>query len=262
MLLDIVHYRRYIHQNAVRDIRHRYAGTGLGLFWHVISPFMQILIYWVVFSSIMPVAIPGMEHVRGAYAVYLSSMLLPWVAFGDALSRGTGSFQENAAYLKRLPLPGHIFVATSVATATLQLGINLAILVVFSLALGWQPAWTWLLLPVICLLLEAMAFGMALILGTLNLFFRDVAQLLIVFLQIWMWSVPIVYTESILPKVIKPLLPYNPPYVFFLAIRNAFFLKILPPPWVWPVMLGWVALFLTVGFLVHWGLRSEVRDVL
>ena len=135
---------------------------------------MQIVIYGVVFSSIMPATMPGMEHVRGAYAVYLSSMLLPWVAFGDALSRGTGSFQENAAYLKRLPIPGPIFVATSVTTATLQLGINLVILVTFPLVLGWQPSWTWLLLPVVCVMLQMMAFGIALMLGTLNLFFRDV----------------------------------------------------------------------------------------
>jgi lipopolysaccharide transport system permease protein len=262
MLADLFQYRRYIRQNAVRDIRHRYAGTGLGFFWHVISPFMQILIYWIVFSRIMPVSIPEMDGVPGAYAVYLSSMLLPWVSFSDALSRGTGSFLENAAYLKRLPIPGHIFVATSVATATIQLGISLVILIIFSMALGWHPGWTWLLLPVVCVMLQVMGFGIGLLLGTLNVFFRDVAQFLTVFVQIWMWSVPIVYTETILPKAYRAILPFNPPYVFFLTIRDVFVQKILPPAWVWPAMAGWIVLFVAIGLFVFRGLRAEVRDVL
>jgi lipopolysaccharide transport system permease protein len=261
MLSDIFQYRRYIQQNAVREIKHRYAGTGLGLVWHVISPIMQIVIYWLVFSNLMPVTMPD-NTVRGAYAVYLSAMLLPWVAFADALQRGTGSFQENAAYLKRLPIPGHVFVATSVATASIQMSISVGILVVFALAMGWHPAWTWLLLPVVCALLQMMGFGIGLLLGTLNMFFRDVAQFLIVFLQLWMWSVPIVYLESILPKGLRAILPFNPPYAFFLAIRDVFFYEILPPAWVWPAMAGWIVLFVGIGLLTFRALQAEVRDVL
>ena len=73
---------------------------------------------------------------------------------------------------------------------------------------------------------------------------------------------PIVYPESILPAVLRPLLPYNPPYVFFLAIRDVFFLKVLPPEWVWLVMVGWIVFFVGIGLLTFRGLRAEVRDVL
>lgn len=268
MVSDLFRYRRYIFQNAMRDIRHRYAGTGLGLFWHVISPFLQILIYWLVFASIMKVP-DGKDGQHHSFAIYLCAGMLPWVSFSEAISRGTGSFQENASYLKRLPIPGHIFVATAAATATLQLGISLLILIIFSLSLGLQPTWTWALLPVVCALLQVMGFGIGLILATLNIFFRDVAQFLIVFLMIWMWSIPLVYPDPILypddmpvPGAFRRLLPWNPPYPFFRSIHDLFLRGVLPPAWVWPVMLMWIVLFVSVGLLMFRGLQSEVRDVL
>ncbi len=261
MLTDLFRYRSYIFQNAVRDIRHRYAGTGLGLFWHIIAPFMQIFIYWIVFSHIMPVP-AGKDGAQYYIVIYLCCGVLPWVSFSEAISRGTASFQENASYLKRLPIPGHIFVATAAVTATMQLGISLVILIAFSLSLGLHAAWTWTLLPLICLMLQIVAFGIGLILGTLNVFFRDVAQFLIVFLMIWMWSTPIVYMESILGRHVQRCLPLNPAYPFFRAIHNVFLDGTLPPVWVWPAMVGWIVLFVTLGLLMFRGLQSEVRDVL
>lgn len=198
-----------------------------------------------------------------SFAIYLCAGMLPWVSFSEAISRGTGSFQENAAYLKRLPIPGHIFVATAAATATMQLGISLLILAAFAMSLGLHPMWTWALLPVVCVLLQMMGFGIGLILGTLNIFFRDVAQFLVIFLMIWMWSVPIVYPEDMpLPAAFRQLLPLNPPYPFFRAIHQVFLEGTVPPAWAWGAMAGWIVFFVGAGLLMFNGLQSEVRDVL
>jgi lipopolysaccharide transport system permease protein len=255
---ELIQYRRYILKNAWRDMRHRFAGTGLGLFWHVISPLLQILVYYYVFSHIFQKVGFDLPGVKAPFAVYLCSGMLPWVSFTEAVVRGTGAFQENAAYLKKLPIPGPVFVATAAATATLQLSVSLAILILFSVSMGLHPTWMWLLLPVICALWQFLGFGIGLLLGTLNVFFRDVFQMLVVLLQIWMWSVPIVYLED----EFRPWWVLNPPYAYLHSVREVFLYGRLPELWLWGVMVGWAVVFVAAGMLVYRALRAELRDVL
>lgn len=259
MLSDLLPYHRYIRQNAVRDIRHRYAGTGLGLFWHVISPLMQIAIYYYVFTFKFHTeySIEGVKP-QFAFAVYLCSGMLAWVSFAEAVMRGTGAFHENAAYLKKLPIPGPVFVAKTSVAATIQMGISMVLLVCFSLLVGLRPMWTWLLLPVVCILWQGMGFGLGLLLGTLNVFFRDVLQITSVLLQIWMWSVPIVYLD--LPLQRWGVL--NPPYAYVMGLRDVFLRGEVPGVWEWVGMVGWVVVMGLAGLGVFRGMRGEVRDVL
>lgn len=258
MLSDVLPYHRYIRQNALRDIRHRYAGTGLGWFWHVVSPMLQIAIYYYVFSVKLKIdfELPGVKH--GAFALYLCAGMLPWVSFAEAVIRGTGAFQENASYLKKLPIPGPVFVATTAATAALQLSITLSLLFILALVMGLPARVTWLLIPLICVLWQTLGFGLGLFFGTLNVFFRDIVQMLIVFMQIWMWSVPVVYKETDFPG--WALL--NPPLAFVHALHGAFLYGELPTAAVWIAMVLWPVVAATGGMLVYRVLKGELRDVL
>src|SRR5215203_4287124 len=95
-------HRRYIWQGALADLRHRYAGTGLGVVWNVLHPLALIAVFSLVFSVIMRPR--GVEAPYG-YVLYLCSGLLPWLAFSECITRGANAFSENAAYLKKLPVP-------------------------------------------------------------------------------------------------------------------------------------------------------------
>jgi ABC-type polysaccharide/polyol phosphate export permease len=105
-------------------------------------------------------------------------------------------------------------------------------------------------------------FGLALGLSTLNVFFRDIGQVLGVLLQIWMWSLPIVYVEEMLPEGYRAGLPFNPAYPFVRTLR-ALYLEAAPPPaWMWGAMLGWGLVVGALGWLLLRRLRPEIRDVL
>jgi lipopolysaccharide transport system permease protein len=108
---------------------------------------------------------------------------------------------------------------------------------------------------------QGFGFGLGLLLGTVNVFFRDVGQIMTVVLQIWMWSVPIIYLEDMLPTAYRATLPFNPVYPFVSAFRSAI-LDSMPPPWIWAAMLGWALVAVLVGSAVLAALRSEIRDVL
>jgi lipopolysaccharide transport system permease protein len=175
--------------------------------------------------------------------------------------RGTQTFLTNAVYLKKVAIPEVVFVAQTGLSALLSMVIAVCLLLALAMVLGQTPSLTWLFIPGIVVLWQGFGFGLSLVLSTINVFFRDVGQLLGVLLQIWMWSVPIVYFEDVLPSAYRATLPFNPAYPFVVALRAAV-MDTAAPWWLAGAMLGWVALALVAGGVVMSNLRSELRDVL
>jgi ABC-type polysaccharide/polyol phosphate export permease len=261
VIVNLWRYRAFIVRNAASDIRYRYAGSAAGVLWHVINPLAQIVIYTLVFSQLMTIRLPGTVAV-GAFALYLCAGILPWTAFSECVLRGANAFVENAAYLKKLPIPEQVFVAQTAMTATMSLGVSMALLLAVSVFVGGVVGPAWLGVPVVLALFQGFGFGLGLFFGTLNVFVRDVGQALMIGLQLWMWVTPIVYVEDILPAGLRALAPYNPAYPFIDALHRMVVLGVWPPLWQWPMMLLWAALSPVVGYLVLRRLRPEIRDAI
>lgn len=267
MVRSLYQYRGFIWRNAVNDLRHRYAGTGFGMVWNVLHPLALIAVYSVVFSSIMPVdhLETGHAAVRGLsgpvlYVLYLCSGFLPWLAFSECLIRGCNAFVENATYLKKLPVPEQAFIAQTATSATLGLGISFALLLAISLLLGHAPTWHWLLLPVPLVAMQVAGFGLGLVLGTLNVFFRDIGQFLTVALQIVMWTAPVVYALPQLPRWAQSLARFHPLVPPLEAVRDLFLYGTMPGAATWVGLVTWPMLLLLLGYGVFHPLRAEIRD--
>lgn len=266
MIRGLFRYRSFIWQNARAELRHRYAGTNLGVVWNVLHPLALIAVYAVVFTGIMQNA--GLQPVSGinpqvTFVLYLTSGLLPWLAFAECLTRGCNAFTDNAAYLKKLPIPEQVFVAQTAASATLGLAISFSLLLIVSLALGLRPTWHWWLLPVPLVALQLLGFGLGLLCGTLNVFFRDIGQLLALTLQLVLWTVPIVYLEQGVPPWLAAVFRWHPMYPALHAIRQLFLFRTdVPGPDIWAGMVAWPLLACTVAWLAFGKLRTEIRDLL
>jgi len=111
-------------------------------------------------------------------------------------------------------------------------------------------------------LLIGFGFGLGLLFGTLNVFFRDINHLMAVILQLWMWCSPIVYTIEVVPERYRHLFWFNPVYPYILAIREALLEGRVAAATTWLAMLGWAAVATLLGLLVLSRLRHEIRDVL
>jgi lipopolysaccharide transport system permease protein len=258
LIADLYRHRGYIWRTALTDVRTRYAGSGLGPVWNILQPLALILIFTLVFSTIMRRMDVGGVH----YTVYLCSALLPWAAFGDCLARSANAFIANAIYLRKLPIPEQVFVAQTALSAAISLAISFSLLVLLAMALGHMPSWHWLLLPFPMALLLGLGFGIGMVLGTINAFIRDVGQLVPIVIQIGFWSYPIVYHESFLPEAVQRVLPWNPVYPFLHSIRELFIMRTIPEPALWGQMLLWTCFAAVVGHLVLRRLRPELRDVI
>lgn len=259
MFPSLVKHRGYIWRTAWSEVRDRYAGAGLGFVWNILQPLSLILIFTVVFTSILKNSAP---EIKVHYTVYLCSAMLPWTAFADCISRGTNSFIQNAIYLRKLPIPEQVFVAQSALTSGIGLVISYVVLVVVAVCLGHYPSWHWLLLPIPMALLIAMGFGIGMALGTLNAFVRDVGQLVPVLLQIGFWTYPIVYHRKHLPEPFNEWVQYNPLFVYLDGIRQLFIERQVPGVWMWVGMFAWTLAASVAGYLVLRRLRPELRDVI
>ncbi len=254
-------YRLFIWRSVISDLRHRYAGSAMGVFWNVLIPLAQILIYTLIFSKIMAVRLPGAGSTT-AFAIYLCSGLLPWLGFSECVSRGTQSFLENATYLKKLPIPEQIFVAQNAVGATLSLCISMSLLFVLTIVLKGEITWAWLVVPMVILLFQSFGFGLGLMLGSLNVFFRDIGQGLGVVLQMWMFLTPIVYVKDILPALFQKLLVFNPAFPFIDSLQGIIVRGLSPDLWHWGLMAFWALMAPLAGYMILRKLKPEIRDVI
>ncbi len=254
-------YRVFIWRSAISDLRDRYAGSAIGIFWNVLMPLLQILILTVVFSQIMEVRLPRAGG-PSAFAIYLCSGLLPWLGFSECVSRGTQSFLENAIYLKKLPIPEQIFVAQNTVGSTLSVGISMSLLLPLTIALQGEITWAWLVVPAVILLFQSLAFGLGMMLGALNVFFRDIGQGMGIVLQMWMWLTPIVYLKEILPAVFQRLLIFNPAFPFIDSLQGIVVRGLWPAPWHWGLMTFWALTAPLAGHIILKKLKPEIRDVI
>ena len=257
---SLLRYRDYILHNALDDLRHRYSGTVLGIVWNVLVPLAQILVYAVVFTEVMVVKMPA-DLPKNAFILYLCSGFFPWLAFMECVLRGGQAFIEHSSLLKKLAIPEEVFVAQAALSSTLGLMISLVLLLLAAVVLGFAPRPEWLLVPVVALLFQAFGFGLGLVLSCLNLFFRDLAALLPILFQIWMWSTPVVYTEAILPAAYRSALAFNPAWPFIRSFHALVVYGTTPGAVEWLPMAAWAAGALLLGGLLVRRLRPEIRDV-
>jgi lipopolysaccharide transport system permease protein len=255
VVMNLYYHRQYIWRNAWNEFRYHYAGTGMGIFWNVIHPLVTILLYTIIFSWIFPQRARG-----GEYVLYLTSGILAWRAFADTIQRGSNVFIEHARYLKRLTIPAEVFLAQQTLTTTFMLFIYYLLLMPINLLLGNRIDLTMWTLPVVLVGLEGLAFGISLSLANLRALFPDIEQVVQAFLPLWMWTLPVIYPETVLPKSVRLWLFLNPPYSFLCSIRMVILDHRLLGWHNWGIMIAWLLVAVWFGSLLTQQLESDVKE--
>lgn len=260
-MLSLWRYRNYLWSSSIAELRNRYAGSTLGVLWNVIQPLLQILIFTFVFSQIMMAKLPSMES-STAFAIYLCAGLLPWGSFSEIIVRGSNAFIENSTYLKKLAIPEYIFVFQTGLTAGIISSITMLLMFFVVLALGYTLTLLWLLVPLILVLFLLFGLGLALLFSCINVFFKDVGQILGTAMQIWMWLTPIVYVKELIPVSFNQIITYNPAYYFISSLQQVIVFSVMPSVSQWLLMLVFAAFSLLLGTIAYKKLRFEIRDVI
>ena len=219
MFKPLWQYRGFILGSVKREFQSKYRNSLLGAAWNVIQPLAMIIVYTVIFSQIMRAKLPGIDSTF-AYSVYLCAGIVTWGLFAEIVGRAQTMFIENANLLKKLSFPRLTLPIILVLNGGLNFSIIFTIFIAFLIIASLFPGWVILAMIPVLLIHVLFAMGLGIILGVLNVFFRDVGQLFTVILQFWFWLTPIVYPIAILPEGAQELMKYNPMYPIISAYQG------------------------------------------
>jgi len=204
--------------------------------------------------------LPGIEN-KYAYAAYLMSGILCWSLFVEIVQRCLTVFIDNGSLLKKIQFPRIALPMIVIGTASIaNLALLVVMMVIFPL-LGIFPSQHYLWLPVLMALTIALSTGIGLLLGTLNVFARDVGYVMTVVLQFWFWVTPIVYPVTIVPDAFKATLTFNPVVPLVAGYQNVLVYGLPPPSGLVGVGITSLVL-LALALLVFRRASSELVDVL
>lgn len=170
------------------DFKLRYQGSLLGYLWALLRPLMMFAILYIVFSMWLRFG-NDIPH----YPVYLLCGTTLWNFFTECTSQGIQSIIIRGDLLRKISFPKYIVVISSQLTALINLGINLIVVVIFALINGVMPTWSWLLIVFPILELYLFSLGLAFLLGSINVKYRDITSIWDVIVQALFYAVPIIY---------------------------------------------------------------------
>ena len=257
MLAAVWVYRGFVIASVKREFQSKYRTSVLGAAWTVLNPLAMIVIYTVIFSQIMHAKLPGIDSTF-AYSIYLCAGILTWGLFAEITGRAQNIFLENANLIKKLTFPRLCLPVGMVVSAGLNFSIVFGLFTAFLIFSGNFPGWSYIALFPLLALQVLFSVGIGIIVGVLNVFFRDIGQFFTLFLQFWFWLTPIVYPPTILPERFKYLISLNP-MTGLVQGYQGIFVNGQWPDWhaLWPVAtLSFMTCFL--GFRIF---RKHVNEM-
>lgn len=246
----------------MRDIKNRYLGSLSGLAWVFLHPVLLLTMYTFLIAGVLKARIPGLTDSQ--WLPFVALGLWPWMCFSEGLQRATSAVIEHAGLLGKVALPTELLVAASVC-ATFSLHVMGLVAALIVLALFGYPInlWNlpWLLLMLVLLL--GFTLGASWIAAGLQVYMRDVGQLLGQALSFAFFLTPILYSAHMMPESLRFVFIINP-LSFYCDTARALMLEgwtSQPGGSLWVAVLI-VALILLVGFNLFKRLARHFEDFL
>jgi lipopolysaccharide transport system permease protein len=219
---------------AWRDMKTRYAQAAIGVGWAIIQPLLTTIIFTVVFSYWAKVPSDGLPYPVFAYAA-----ILPWTLFARSLERSTLSVVSESGLIKKVYFPRLIIPIVSTFINLVDFVVGFVILIIMMLWYQLWPTWGIIAIPLFVSMALMTSLSISLWLSAINVKFRDVASVVPLLTQLWMFASPVLYPSSIVPEQLQSLYALNPMAGVIEGFRWAMLGK-QPPNW----------LMVTIGFCV------------
>ncbi len=261
---ELMQNRRLIWKLSKNDFKTRYAGSYLGMVWALVQPVVTVLLYWFVFGTIMK-SRQSMGDAEVPYVLWLTAGLVPWMYFSEALSNGTNALLEYNYLVKKVVFKISILPIIKVLAATFMHVFFACIMLILYFCYGYKPDMHLLQLVYFSFCMFILVLAMCYTTCAVVVFFRDLNQIIGIFLQIGMWATPILWNISMLSSpALQIVFKLNPIFYIVNGYRSALFEK----TWFWEdfysTMYFWIVVILLFGFgaLVFKRLKVHFADVM
>lgn len=244
-----------------RDLKGRYSGSFMGMFWSFLNPFSLFCIYTFVFSVIMK-AKAGMEYRDVPFPIWLLAGMIPWIFFAEAISQAATSISANTQLVKKSVFDKHILPFSVVGANFINHLIYLFLFMLGIIFSGFIPQLSYIWFIPLWALVFLHALAWSYFLSSINVYIRDIGHSLNLVLQLAFFSTPIVYSVEIVPSWARIFMYLNPYTYITDFYRDILLLDKSPNPFVFMVLLLFVTLFFAAAKTIFNRLAPGFADVL
>ena len=222
---ELYENRRLVFKLAVNDFRTRYAGSYLGIVWAFVQPIVTILVYWFVFSvgfraSTGDLGIP--------FVLYLVAGMVPWLFFQEALLGGTNALLEYNYLVKKVVFKISVLPLIKVLSAFFVHCFFIFFTIILFICYGHLPDIFYFQIVYYTGCTFILVLSLAFLTCSVVVFFRDLTQIITIFLQIAVWLTPIMWVEETALQdhpVLRQIIKLNPMYYIVSGYRDTFLFK-------------------------------------
>ncbi|MBL7069187.1 MAG: ABC transporter permease [Candidatus Omnitrophica bacterium] len=201
---------------ARSQIRAKYAGSRLGIWWAVIIPLILAACINLIFTAVFGIKVPN-------YTIFVLAGIIPWLFFANALTEITNSFITNTSVLRQGIFPREIVPISLGISNLLNFLIGFAIILPIFIIVDLRVAGLLLFLLIVIALQFIFMLGLGLFLSCANVFLRDIAHFLSIGLMIWFWITPVFYSLEMLSFPYRWICLLNPMTYYITCYREILF---------------------------------------
>ncbi len=200
---------------SVTEFKRTYFGTVLGYLWSLLRPLLLFAVLLFVFTKIFRLG-SDVPH----YPVLLLFNVVVFGFFSESTQGAVGSVVGQESIVRKTQFPRMVIPLSVVLTALFNLGMNMIVVVIFILAFGVTPMWTWLFFPLIVAVLFVYSTAVSLLLSSLYVRFRDTLIIWTVMATALFYATPVLYPIEKVPSSYRDVILLNPLTPLFVQARH------------------------------------------
>lgn len=253
----IYRHRKVLASTVAVDIKAKYAGSLLGLFWLLLYPALLLTAYSFVYIAVLQVRFGTMSTPE--YVMLIFAGLIPFLGFTEGLSMSVVSVTSNSALIKNTLYPIDIIPVKAVFCSQCTQLVGM-ILLIFACAFFGKLTPYALLLPVIWIFQLLFSIGLGWIVSCLNVYFKDLQNIINLITLFLMMVSPIAYTVDMVPDGLRPFLALNPLYYFITSYQDSLIVGCFPRGNVLGVMILFSLAFFVIGYWFFCKMKQIFAD--
>lgn len=260
---ELYQSRHLIWKLAKNDFKKRYAGSYLGAVWAMVQPVVTVLMYYVVFDVIMGQR-AQMTSGTVPYVLFLTSGLVPWFYFNEALNNGTNALLEYNYLVKKVVFKISILPIIKIIAATFIHVFFSGVMLIIACIYGYFPTIYTIQIIYYSACMFIFVLGLTYSTCAIMVFFKDIGQIISILLQIGMWATPILWDVNAVSPTVQMIVKINPIVYIVNGYRSALFEKTWFFEDFYSTMYFWiftVGIF-AIGALIFKRLKVHFADVM
>lgn len=259
-LRDIYHSRRLLLDLVKNDFKSRYLNNYLGILWAFIQPTVMILIFWFVFE----IGFKSAPVQNVPFILWFIAGMIPWFFIAESITSSTNAILDNAFLVKKIVFRVSLLPIVKIVSALIIHIFFVSFMLCMYLIYGFEFNIHWIQVFYYLFSLLILLLGIGWITSSIVIFFRDINQVISMFLQLLFWLTPLFWSLDILPEKYHFYLKLNPFYYITQGYRDS----LIDHVWFWEktseTLQFWsiTVIMFCLGAIVFRKLKPHFADVL